>query len=254
MVYKRLFLLVSIIFIVLSSCSILKDKRIDKPLYAPSSKFTMKNVFSQNHYGDFGARRIKIDFISNTKKFHSEGYLKCEWDSGILMSIQPLFSIEVMRAFMNRDSIHVLNRMEKSYMVRDFKYVENFLGFHIDYLLLQDILVGNFPDKSNFSFVSRDTEIVDDKIKLYTYIQNFNIDFFIDPFSYKIVSAQIVDKLKKQKLNIEYQYEENFPSTIEFNLNERDVKTYLKLIYQGVSKEKVDNLGININRSRYEKI
>ncbi len=64
-------------------------------------------------------------------------------DSVIWMSISPGLGFEAARALITRDSVYVLNRLQKEYTVYSFSFIEDLMKTDIELLDLQNILTGN---------------------------------------------------------------------------------------------------------------
>jgi Domain of unknown function (DUF4292) len=62
-------------------------------------------------------------------------------DSGIVMSMSK-FGFEVGRVLLKPDSVYIVNRINNSYYVRDYKYVEKQLQFPLTFQDIQSFLMG----------------------------------------------------------------------------------------------------------------
>ena len=97
-----------------------------------------------------------VDFeyltASSRIKFRGEGQnvsatanIRIRKDSVIWISITPGFGIEAARAIINRDSLSLVNRLEKEYRSYNFQELSKKYNFTINYELLQAILLGDMP-------------------------------------------------------------------------------------------------------------
>jgi len=64
-------------------------------------------------------------------------------DSAILVTIQYLLGIQVAKILVTKDSVTLVNYIDKTYFVGDVNYINEFLNADIDYELLQAVLFGN---------------------------------------------------------------------------------------------------------------
>lgn len=126
-------------------------------------------------------------------------------DSAIWISVTPLLGIEAVRVLITPDSMKIMNRLRKTYMARDLNFLDEILKAHINFEIMQAVLVGNyFPylkneklksvyDDSTYVILStlnkRQTKrILEEKDPTKPIIQ----DFWIDDH-YKINRSKITD-------------------------------------------------------------
>jgi len=131
--------------------------------------------------------------------------IRIKKDSVIWISVTPLLGIEAVRVLITPDSMKILNRLRKTYMARDLSFLDNILKAHINFEIMQAVLVGNyFPylkneklksmyDDSTYVILStlnkRQTKrILEEKDPTKPIIQ----DFWIDD-NYKINRSKITD-------------------------------------------------------------
>jgi len=126
-------------------------------------------------------------------------------DSAIWISVTPLLGIEAVRVLITPDSMKIMNRLRKTYMARDLNFLDEILKAHINFEIMQAVLVGNyFPylkneklksvyDDSTYVILStlnkRQTKrVLEEKDPTKPIIQ----DFWIDSH-YKINRSKITD-------------------------------------------------------------
>lgn len=107
-------LLVLIILVIASSCS--RKVTVTDPNFVRDNKL----VFSVPEF-DYLNTRTKIQYRDEDRNVSTSANIRIKKDSIIWMSLTPLFGIEVARALVTQDSLVLMNRLNKEYMVYDFK-------------------------------------------------------------------------------------------------------------------------------------
>ena len=112
-------------------------------------KTERRNVDVDSIYNEIKIREIKYDNFSfkysakvrtQEDKFNFNGQIKILRDSIIWASLTPGFGIEMARVYLTKDSVKFLNRLNSTYYIGDYSYINKLLGFNIDYNTIQSIL------------------------------------------------------------------------------------------------------------------
>ena len=97
--------------------------------------------------------KIDVDYRGGDgKKYDLNANIRMYKDSAIWVSATAtLLGIEVMRAFITKDSIKLLNKPDKLYTARSVNYLQEVTALPMDLTILQNLLVGNpvFLDSNN---------------------------------------------------------------------------------------------------------
>ena len=142
--------------------------------------------------------------------------IRMKKDSVIWISVTPLLGIEAVRVLITPDSMKIMNRLRKTYTARDLSFLDDMLKAHINFEIMQAVLVGNyFPyqkneklksvyDDSTFVILStlnkhQTKRIAEEKDPTKPIIQ----DFWIDGH-YKINRSKITDDRLDRTLEAEY--------------------------------------------------
>lgn len=72
--------------------------------------------------------------------------IRIKKDSAIWVSINALLGIEVVRCMITQDSVKLINRIDNTFFMGNFDYLNNLLKSDLDFPMLQAILVGNAFD------------------------------------------------------------------------------------------------------------
>jgi Domain of unknown function (DUF4292) len=126
---------------------------------------TAKQKLTKNYidFKTFNAK-IKIDYEdSKGKKPDLVAIVRIIKDSAIWISLNAtIFSAEVFRILITKDSVILLNKIEKEVQYRSLDYLQDITEIPFDYGTLQDLLVGNpvFLDSNFISYKKTDKEIL----------------------------------------------------------------------------------------------
>lgn len=75
--------------------------------------------------------------------------LSIKKDSAILISIRYILGLEVAKVLITKDSIKMVNYINKNYFKGDFNYINDLLNADLDYDLVQAVLFGNSAEFSD---------------------------------------------------------------------------------------------------------
>lgn len=64
-------------------------------------------------------------------------------DSAMLVTIQYVLGLQVAKILITRDSVRMVNYVEKTYFIGDFNYINELLNADLDYEVVQAVFVGN---------------------------------------------------------------------------------------------------------------
>ena len=96
-------------------------------------QFSTANVNKMTLALEMGERKVNVSATCKIKK-----------DSAIYVSIQPFMGIELFKAELTRDSLHVYDKMNNRYYALDYAYFSKRFGVNVDFNSLQALLFGQF--------------------------------------------------------------------------------------------------------------
>jgi len=109
--------------------------------------------YIKGQYDSVMAQRIEFKTFSGKidadyqetegKKTNLTVQVRIQRDSLIWLSLTALFGIEGVRACITTDSVKVMNKQDKTYLVRPIAYLQELTALPLDLHSLQDLLVGN---------------------------------------------------------------------------------------------------------------
>jgi hypothetical protein len=88
--------------------------------------------------------KVNIDYTgSDGKKYNINANIRMFKDSAIWISANALLGIEAMRVLITKDSVKLLNKLEKTYTARSVDYLQEITSLPLDLFTLQDLIIGN---------------------------------------------------------------------------------------------------------------
>jgi hypothetical protein len=193
---------------------------------AAETKFTSLNT------------RINFTLVDEKKsKTNLNGQLRILKDSIIWISLSPALGIEAARLVLTQDSIKFINRLDKTYFVGDFNFVNQIFGTTVDFDMVQAIITGNDMenyDKENFRGsidqleykLSATNRLKRKKILKQTDTPNVLVqNIWLDPSTFKITRINLKEfnneniKLQATYSDFETINNQLIPQSIQFELH-----------------------------------
>jgi hypothetical protein len=164
-------LFVTCCFLALSSCR--STKKIQT---AMTKKDTAVNVLPANNphadsirfmdetMAKLNKNRIEFETFSGKinadyqgtdgKKYDVNVFVRMKKDSIIWLSVNGALGIEGMRVLIDKDSVRILNKLDKEYQVRSMEYLQEVAALPLDLRSMQELIIGNpvFLDSSVLSY------------------------------------------------------------------------------------------------------
>lgn len=154
-VYFRCFLILSGIlffFILLPGCKTsiktvkIKDKnKNESTATLDTSAQNIYKLLRQHEFNSewiYAKANVKADVDDKSNSFTIT--LKIKKDSLIWIYISPLLGLEAARVLVSKDSLKIMDRINKKYQVADYKYLRDLLRINVNFDMLQAMLTGNF--------------------------------------------------------------------------------------------------------------
>jgi len=113
-------------------------------------------IANQIEFQTFSAK-INTDYQgSDGKKYDVNVFVRMKKDSIIWISVNGALGIEGMRVLIDRDSVRILNKLDKEYQVRAISYLQEVAALPLDLRTVQELIIGN-PVFLDTNFVSYTT-------------------------------------------------------------------------------------------------
>jgi hypothetical protein len=201
----------------LISCSPAR-KAMKAPLKEEGAEYLFTKLKESELKFDWFSAKFSADYSNKGKENSFSGQIRIRKDSLIWISLTPMLGIEAIRMMISQDSVKMINRLDNTYFLGDYEYVNRFLNTNIDFDLLQAFLLGNdlqFYEDGKFSAAIDQGEYklsTAERAKLKKFVRNSkeNLKIFIqnlwlDPESFKITHAD-VKEIRRDNIKLESTY------------------------------------------------
>ena len=116
-----------------------------------------------NHIGfrTFSAK-VNVDYSgSDGKKYDVNANIRMYKDSVIWIAVNALLGIDAMRLFITKDSLKLLDKLNKTYTARSVDYLREVTSLPLNLYNLQDLIMGNpvFLDSNIVSYSVNNNQI-----------------------------------------------------------------------------------------------
>lgn len=105
--------------------------------------------------------KVGVDYKGGDgKKYDVNAHIRMYRDSAIWISANALLGIEAMRVLVTKDSVKLLDKINKIYTARSIDYLQEVTSLPLDLYTLQDLIIGNpvFIDSNVVSYSMRPAE------------------------------------------------------------------------------------------------
>jgi len=219
-----------------SSCSPSR-KAIKSPLKEEGAEFLFNKLKQHELKYDWFNARFNARYRNKGENISFDGQIRIRKDSLIWLSLSPMLGIEAIRLMISQDSVKMMNRLNDTYFIADYEYVNRFLNTNIDYDVLQAYLTGNdlsFYENGKFKagIDNREYKLsTTERTKLKKFIRHsqenlrvFIQNIWLDPATFKITHAD-VREIGKENIRLEAWYSRHdetggqlFPGALKFTI------------------------------------
>ena len=150
---------------------------------------------------DYLTTRSKINFDDGNQRMGATANIRIKRDSLIWFSVSPGLGFEVARGLVTRDSLLLMNKLEKSYYAYSFPELSQKLNVNLSYDVLQAALLGDMIRPLN----RRDRiERQEEQILVMQDEPRFNILNYISKANLKLDRVILQDKGSTNSLTVNY--------------------------------------------------
>lgn len=152
---KKLTIYVSLIAF-LVSCGSIRQAQIHD-----LNEKLLEDYWSNQVDAEYLSLKSRIEVTENGSTSQFTANIRMQKDSVIWASIGLLGLFEGVRALITPDSVHIMNRLEKTYMVRSTDYLKQIMGMDVELSEIQSIIIGNAPFSSElYQLITTDSTSV----------------------------------------------------------------------------------------------
>ncbi|MDQ3842540.1 MAG: DUF4292 domain-containing protein [Bacteroidota bacterium] len=138
-----------------------------EPSGKSDSSIFVRNVLRQMDANriDFSTFSAKVDLDyrdAEGKKYDLNANIRMQKDSIIWVSVSAILGIEAMRVLITKDSVKLLDKLNKTFTARSVDYLQEVTALPLDLPTLQNLLVGNpvFFDTTAIASVTRSSDVI----------------------------------------------------------------------------------------------
>jgi hypothetical protein len=207
----------SLLFLLLISCSPVR-KALKEPIREEGPEFLFAKLKESELKYDWFSAKFSADYENNGQEHSFNGQIRIRKDSLIWISLTPMLGIEAVRLMITQDSVKFINRLNDTYFLGDYDFVNRFLNTNIDFDLLQAFLLGNdlqYYENGKFRATIDNREYklsTAERSKLRKYVKSseerlkiFIQNIWLDPATYKITHAD-VKEIRRDNIKLESFY------------------------------------------------
>jgi len=106
--------------------------------------------------------KVKINYEGKENSDQATAYIRIRKDSLMWISLTGALGIEGMRVLISKDSVKLMNKLQKTVEYRSIAYLQQLAEIPFDFYSLQDLIVGNpvFVDSNIVSYKSTNNELL----------------------------------------------------------------------------------------------
>jgi len=258
-----------VLIIIMGACSS-KRHIIKEPLKEAKSVYLLEELAKNELQFSWFSAKFSIDYIYDKKLTEFKGQIRIKKDSIIWISFSPALGIEMARLKITNDSVFFMNRINKTCLRGDYRFINEYLQTNLDFDILQSLIIGNdfqFYEKSKFraSIDNQEYKLSTSerrKLKKFvkhdeTYAKVFYQNIWLNPKNFKITKVTIKEITNDKKLDAYYSdFKDHegqlFPFNIIFEI-EADEKIRVKVKYSRIRIDEFLSFPFTIP-SKYERI
>lgn len=175
------------------------SKKLEQgPPPARSQQEVMEALMKRNIDFSWFSAKGDADFDSETMAGSGTITLRIKKDSLIWMQGKK-FGIEGFRGIINKDSVYMVNRLEKYYIGEDIKSLHSSFGLDLDFQDVQQLLAGNVFLPSTDEITSYVQEGKDCKLTSLT--AGYNITYTCSAYDLQLYDMMVSDN-RGHKINV----------------------------------------------------
>jgi Domain of unknown function (DUF4292) len=178
---------------------------------SPAPAGRTADVASRNlEFQSFSARgRMQLE-EGDGSKVASNLTLRIRKDSIIWASVVPALGIEVARLRITPDSVHLVNRLNKTYFAGDYTLLREKFKVDVNFAMVQALLLGNYlPGEGGQEKVLNEPPLQ----RIQREQASLLIEQFLDLTDQKLKKLTIRDQQTNNSLNVEYSAFEDVAGT-----------------------------------------
>ena len=226
--------------------------------YVDSNELS-KRVYSKAiEYDGVIIRGVKVTVNNDQGSNKLKLNIKIKKDSAIFVSIANILGVEITRALLTKDTIKLIDRINKNYLEGSYQHISKMYNLPFDIFVLEKVII-------NPNYLFNDIELKNKNIlyeenyyRTFTIFENQEISYLIGAADFTIYENSYKFIKSNKKVNIKYlDYvntgERYYPKKVEIFYTDYKKETNLIIDYNNVEFVKIDNFKLEVPRN-YSKI
>ena len=220
MIMKKIIFLLS--FFILSSCSLLynasKENNNSNRKFTP--KKSIRNANNNFNSIEYIQAKAKVSFRDNNKIKSNTITMRISADEKIWINA----SLGAARILIDSDSVKYYNKIEKNYFISDINYINDKIGFDLNFEIFQNLILGILIHKFDPSSLYKKTDnsyiYRDDKFIINSKVIQSTVS--ISPYNFRVLKHSFKDQNNFFEVSYDdYKIvdEQIFPTRIRFSNN-----------------------------------
>ena len=199
--WSRFIHLLACSFLLLSlfaSCKSSKNAAGEKVLRKKSSRFLLKRLDQQKVDMEWLSAKTRISFEDESQSLRASATIRLRKDSLIWMNVKKL-SIELARVKITPDSVYIINRLTKEYIIESLDFVARQFQLPASFEALQNTLLGNPPLVASDQYEVVTTK---DQYQLKGDYGNLQQQLYLGPDPYTLEAIGFEEPQREQSLKM----------------------------------------------------
>jgi hypothetical protein len=153
----------------LSGCRVKKINTVSSNEILKTEEVFFSSVLDNSLYFNTLSARLNLELTTPNKKLSSRAALKMRNDTVIQISVQPLLGIEAFKIELTKDSIKLIDRLNKRYISENYERIKREMAIDFNFNNLQALL-------SNSLFMPGKEYLTSKEFKLFRYTSHSGKD------------------------------------------------------------------------------
>lgn len=262
--------IVAVVFLLFLGGCTTKRQVFKEPLKEAKSTYLFEELAKNELQFTWFSAKFSIDYIYDKKLTSFKGQIRILKDSIIWLSFSPALGIEMARLKITNDSVFFMNRINKTYLRGDYRFINEYLQTNIDFDILQSFVIGNdfqFYEKSKFRATIDNNQYklsTSERRKLKKFVKQdeseakaYYQEIWLNPETFKINKVNIKEITNDKKLDAHYsKFKDHegqlFPFDIIFEIT-ADEKITVEVDYSRIRLDEAMSFPFTIP-SKYDRI
>ena len=144
-IFSGLGLLIVSTIIVLSatSCKSIKKTSAKKNLKEYGFEYLKEKMDANKLSFNYLSAKLSFTYKKEQSNTSLRGQMRMREDSILWLSFSPAMGIEAARLILTQDSIKFINRLNKTYLIGQYKMLDTLISSTVDFIIIQSMILAN---------------------------------------------------------------------------------------------------------------